>query len=257
MDAKPVKRPDSGLRDRILVTLIDTVVERGYAATSIADICALCNVTKGAFFHHFTTKEGAVLAALDTYCAWREGRDSAALTKTKTPRERFFALFETAVSVDTLRPRGCFLGVLAMEALAMPAALQRRCDEEMARSRNLFIERLRGAAPHLSNTELDVASLIFQATFHGAFVVARASGDFRRVRVAMNYLRDEAERIWLPPTFAPTRAFATSKPLERGTALKAVERTSSKPPERVSSKPPERVSSKPPERVSSKPPERV
>lgn len=31
---------------------------RGYAATSVADICAELDITKGALFHHFKSKEG-------------------------------------------------------------------------------------------------------------------------------------------------------------------------------------------------------
>ena len=41
----------------LLATAARLFADRGYAETSIADICAELTITKGALFHHFKTKE--------------------------------------------------------------------------------------------------------------------------------------------------------------------------------------------------------
>jgi TetR/AcrR family transcriptional repressor of nem operon len=44
-------------RDRLLDASLRLVRERGYNATSVDEFCQAAGVTKGAFFHHFRSKE--------------------------------------------------------------------------------------------------------------------------------------------------------------------------------------------------------
>lgn len=56
---------------------IDMVEERGYAATTIDDICTVAEVSRSSFFRYFGTKEavfGADLIAEETEAVWREPR---------------------------------------------------------------------------------------------------------------------------------------------------------------------------------------
>lgn len=43
--------------------------ERGYDATGVADICDAAGVSKGAFYHHFESKQALFLALLDGWLA--------------------------------------------------------------------------------------------------------------------------------------------------------------------------------------------
>ena len=46
--------------------------QHGYDATGVAELCAEAGVSKGAFYHHFATKQALFLALLDD---WLEGLD--------------------------------------------------------------------------------------------------------------------------------------------------------------------------------------
>jgi TetR/AcrR family transcriptional repressor of nem operon len=50
-------------RRRLLDASLGVIRERGFEATSIDDLCRAAGVTKGAFFHHFESKEALGVAA--------------------------------------------------------------------------------------------------------------------------------------------------------------------------------------------------
>lgn len=43
---------------------VDVIRAQGLHATTVDDLCAAAGVTKGAFFHHFATKEALAVAAV-------------------------------------------------------------------------------------------------------------------------------------------------------------------------------------------------
>jgi TetR/AcrR family transcriptional repressor of nem operon len=44
-------------KTRLLNAALHVVREKGYAASTVDDICAEAGVTKGSFFHHFKSKD--------------------------------------------------------------------------------------------------------------------------------------------------------------------------------------------------------
>jgi len=51
-------------RERILKAAEECFARDGYDATGVAEICELAGVTKGAFYHHFPSKQAVFLASL-------------------------------------------------------------------------------------------------------------------------------------------------------------------------------------------------
>ena len=59
-----IQTPQRGeARARLLETAGDVIRTRGFAATTVDDLCKAAGVTKGAFFHHFVSKEAIGVAA--------------------------------------------------------------------------------------------------------------------------------------------------------------------------------------------------
>jgi AcrR family transcriptional regulator len=54
-------------RSHILDVAGELFAERGYDATSLADICERAGVTKGAFYHHFESKQAVFLELRDRW----------------------------------------------------------------------------------------------------------------------------------------------------------------------------------------------
>src|SRR6516162_7587597 len=57
-------------KTRFLQAALQVVRAKGYAATTVEDVCESAGLTKGSFFHHFDSKEELALAAADY---WTEG----------------------------------------------------------------------------------------------------------------------------------------------------------------------------------------
>jgi len=52
-------------RERIITALVDTVAERGYNATTVANITKAAGVSRRTFYEHFADKEASFLAAYE------------------------------------------------------------------------------------------------------------------------------------------------------------------------------------------------
>ena len=50
-------------RQKLFEAATDVIRTKGYAATTVDDVCSAAGVTKGSFFHHFESKEDMVLGA--------------------------------------------------------------------------------------------------------------------------------------------------------------------------------------------------
>jgi len=70
-------------RSHILDVAGELFAEHGYDATSVADICARAGVTKGAFYHHFESKQAVFLELRDRWLSPLE----AQLTLARDPAE--------------------------------------------------------------------------------------------------------------------------------------------------------------------------
>ena len=57
------RRPRGEARVALLDAALSEILARGYSATTVDDLCRAAGVTKGAFFHHFDSKEALAVAA--------------------------------------------------------------------------------------------------------------------------------------------------------------------------------------------------
>lgn len=92
--------------------------EKGYDSTSIADILQQANVNSGSLYHHFDTKQGVLLAVLETY---RDGIEpmliGPAWAGVDDPIDRVWALlarYRELLAITDCR-YGCPIGSLALE----------------------------------------------------------------------------------------------------------------------------------------------
>jgi AcrR family transcriptional regulator len=79
-------------RARIIDSAIKLFSNRGFNASSVDDICAEAGISKGAFYHHFESKQALFLALLDS---WLQTIDGAiAASKDQTAPETFMQMTE-------------------------------------------------------------------------------------------------------------------------------------------------------------------
>lgn len=79
-------------RSRIIESAVKLFSARGYNAASVDDICKDAGMSKGAFYHHFESKQALFLALLD---GWLQTIDHAIeASKDKTVPETFMQMTE-------------------------------------------------------------------------------------------------------------------------------------------------------------------
>ena len=82
-------------KTKLLRVALRVIRAKGYAATTVDDICHQAGVTKGSFFHHFKSKDELALAAAAYWGTMTEGFFAAApYHQSQDPLERLLGYVE-------------------------------------------------------------------------------------------------------------------------------------------------------------------
>ncbi len=124
-------------RTRIIAATAEVTMEKGYAATTVADIVAAAGVAKDAFYEHFQDKEHAFLEAQQHPTQFILDRCAEAYFQVPDWPHRLWNHLETLVRMIIENPAISHLRLVECYA-AGPAAVQRA--EEITRAFNIFLE---------------------------------------------------------------------------------------------------------------------
>ncbi|MCM0021257.1 MAG: TetR/AcrR family transcriptional regulator [Tagaea sp.] len=174
MNARPTAR------DKILDATFRLVRERGFTATSVDDLCAAAGVTKGAFFHHFDSKESLGIAAAEHWSA-RTGAFFAAAPyhAHRDPLTRVLGYldFRKAILRGDVAEFTCLVGTMVQEIHASSPPIRAACDasisDHAAKIETDIQEALDARAMKPDWTARSLA-LHTQAVLQGAFILAKA-----------------------------------------------------------------------------------
>jgi AcrR family transcriptional regulator len=112
-------------RDRLIDAMARTVAGRGYAGTSLGDVCAAAGVSTRAFYEHFADKETCFLAAFDRGVVLLQGAIAGAYGRAAPWPRRMSRGLGTLLRILAAEP--AFAALAVVEVLAAgPAARERR-----------------------------------------------------------------------------------------------------------------------------------
>lgn len=186
--------PRAPARSALLTAATRLVRERGYAATSVDDLCAAAGVTKGAFFHHFASKEALGVAAANH---WAETTSAffagAPYHAPADPLARVFAYldFRRAILEGEIAEFTCLVGTLVQEVHDSSPAIRAACEASIVGHAETLVPDIAAAlkAHGVTGVDARTLSLHFQAVLQGAFILAKATGGPEAARQSVDHLK--------------------------------------------------------------------
>lgn len=191
--------PGKGARTRhaIIEAVTHLFNRKGYAASSIRDICEAGGIQKGGLYNHFSSKNDIILASFD----WAKQQLGAALdecmrqaAEATAPQqlvhlaESFCALYEN----DTYFPAGCPVLNTGIEAKGDMDILREPARDAMAKFRGRIItigERGIDSSELPADLDLEHLADVFTALLEGAMFLSVLNDDTRYLHNAVDHLR--------------------------------------------------------------------
>ncbi|MBG1233458.1 TetR/AcrR family transcriptional regulator [Aestuariivirga litoralis] len=190
-------------RDRLLGAALKLVREEGYDSTSVDELCRAAGVTKGAFFHHFPSKEQLAVEATKFWTTVTSAAfESADYRKFEDPLDQLIGYVE--FRRDLLKGRSlaefsCFLGTMVQEKYASSPAIREACLVGIMTHAGSVEEIIAAAkARHAPEASWSPQSLALhtQAVIQGAYVLAKATNDGATADAMIVHLRRYIELLF-------------------------------------------------------------
>ena len=185
----------------LLDAALQVIRARGYAATTLDDICAVAGVTKGSFFHHFPGKEDMTLAAIEHWNrVTGEVFEHAAYQRKKDPRDRVLGYidFRRELLQGSVPEFTCLLGTLVQETFDTHPRLRDACNAGIsAHARKVEHDIAAAKALHARQASWNpkALALFTQAALQGAFVLAKAAGNAAVAAACVAHLRHHVAHL--------------------------------------------------------------
>lgn len=188
-------------RRKILAAAFSEVFQRGFQGVSVDQIVAKTDATKGAFYHHFPTKEDLGYALVDEVITEMIlERWIRPLAAYKNPLQGIVREFKKRIDEmpDEAAIRGCPLNNLVQEMTTVDEGFRIR----LRRALNLWIDEIekqlkRAQDGGFLNRDVDLRPLAeFVVMVHeGSFGFAKGLGDKKKLLSSQDSLRRHLESV--------------------------------------------------------------
>jgi TetR/AcrR family transcriptional repressor of nem operon len=180
-------------KEKLTRAALELMLSRGYTATTVDEICGRAGLTKGSFYHCFTTKEDIGVAALELFHEDAFKRSAGTYTAIKDPVERAFGFLDhVEAAAKDIWGAGCLLGNFALELADTNPIIRKKVSGLLTKSTDdlarIFepIAKLRKKGQGHSAVELAEHYL---ALIEGAIVLGKAHDDWKRIPKGIRQFR--------------------------------------------------------------------
>jgi TetR/AcrR family transcriptional repressor of nem operon len=179
---------------------------KGYSATSVDELCAEAGVTKGAFFHHFRSKDALAVAAAGRWSEVSKALfETAPYHKHRDPLDRLLGYldFRRTLLKGEVAEFSCLAGTMVQEAYGTHAEIREACDASIS-GQAAAVEADIGEAMKLYGVRgrwsAQSLALHTQAVLQGAFILAKAKGGPEVAVSSIDHLRRYVELLFQAAT---------------------------------------------------------
>jgi TetR/AcrR family transcriptional repressor of nem operon len=169
-------------RAKLMDAAMAVIREKGFCATSVDDLCHHAGVTKGAFFHHFPSKEALGVAAAEHWSDMTGAFFAAApYHRHPDPLDRVLGYidFRKAILQGALPEFTCLVGTMVQEVYDTASAIRDACRASIfGHAETLEADIAEAIATYKIKADWTAKSLALhtQAVLQGAFILAKANG---------------------------------------------------------------------------------
>jgi TetR/AcrR family transcriptional repressor of nem operon len=197
---------DKQAKERLLAAAVDVIRAQGYAATTVDDLCRAAAVTKGAFFHHFASKDELAVAAAEH---WSKATGAlfaeAPYHRHADPLRRVLGYLDFRKALLTGPPAqfSCLVGTMVQETYDSHPAIRAACDASIS----MHAEKLEADIAEAMQSRRIKArwtakslALHTQAVLQGAFILAKAKGGAAIAAESIDHLSRYIELLFDTPS---------------------------------------------------------
>jgi len=199
-------------RDRILDTAQTLVMAKGFSGTSLDDIIRTAGLTKGAFFHHFRSKNDLARKLVERFAendfALFDEWDRRADALADDPYQAlviFLKLFEEWLDALPAPFAGCLLAVYVYESNLFEEDITGFVRQSLERWQGYYERKLKAVlATRRPRFEVSARALAeaLVSVLEGSFILSRAYGDPGLIARQSRLFRDQL-RLLFEPAAAP------------------------------------------------------
>jgi TetR/AcrR family transcriptional repressor of nem operon len=204
-----VNKPDApslavSARAKLLDAALRLLREKGYNATTVDDLCAAAGVTKGAFFHHFSSKEDLGVAAANHWSEMTSAMFAAAAYHAHAdPLERVLGYIDLRGELidGEIAEFTCVAGTMAQEVFNTHPRIREACRASIFdHAQGLEADIAEALDRYAVSGGVTAASLALhtQTVLQGAFILAKAKDDPQVATDSVRHLRRYFELLFFP-----------------------------------------------------------
>ena len=192
-------------RERLLRTAERLMTDQGYSATSVDQVIAEAGSSKGAFFHHFSSKTDLAVHLVQRYVTADQAhldRGLAATAPLTDPAQRvvaFLRYYEDAPDDIMDEQSGCLYATVLAEREFTGGEI----NDQVAKATRVWRDAVAGLLrPALGDRpDIDVEALAdhLYTTFEGGFILCRTYSDRTAMRGQLRIFRQLVQAL-LGPT---------------------------------------------------------
>ena len=190
-------------RERIMDVAYDSIVQKGFAATSIEELVEAAGITKSGFFYHFKDKNDLARQLFDRFLGEDEGIIETLETRARElsddPLQSFLIFLNLYAQMmddmETLHP-GCMVASITYQERMFDADVHQMNVDYLLRMRERFTRWLGEiAAANPPRQEVDLSALADNLTgiVEGAIILSKALNDEglmgRQTRLYRNHIK--------------------------------------------------------------------
>lgn len=201
--ARPIKNEDKkSSRELLLEAATELIRTNGYTSTTVDDLCEKAGVSKGTFFHNFSSKEQLGVAAAKRWSeVTSEFFRSAPYHKKKDPLDRLigYVRFRKEILKGDVPEFTCLVGTMIQEVYSTHPEINEAClqsvfghaetlESDIAAAKKLYTPKSKWTPSSLA--------LHTQAVLQGSFILAKASGDAKFAAESIDHLENYIQLLF-------------------------------------------------------------